>query len=273
MHATAFDRQSVERNAIGAGVIPFSRRPDGRICLLLAREQSVHNWRGAGKWSGFEGGRKNGECVLETAVREWSEESLGIMDHVGRTVEGNDHVCRLTLNIITCPPRPLSQERYHVTFLVYVPFDSECCETFARRRDALLHVQQLTATLRERLRESGVVTVVDIPRSATVPTDAVVTRSCDVPHTWWDAYTRLESYVAGATLEMADAIRIRYGPSGRLIDARVNIDYLEKDQVAWWDSTVLERMLRNGGRTETNAQFRVYFLPVLCSLLAFLNSV
>jgi len=61
----------------GAGIIPVSRNGQGEIVLLLGKERHNVHWRGSFRWSGFEGGRKVGETMEETAVREFVEESMG----------------------------------------------------------------------------------------------------------------------------------------------------------------------------------------------------
>ena len=73
---TVFDFDKINDNIIGAGILPISIDEKGNIKLLLGKERYINHWRGSLKWSGFEGGRKNGETIERTAAREFIEESI-----------------------------------------------------------------------------------------------------------------------------------------------------------------------------------------------------
>ena len=74
----SFRDDDVRHYGMGAGIVPVARAPDGDLRVLLGRERFLPQWKGSCRWSGFEGSRKEGETLLQTAVREFSEESLGV---------------------------------------------------------------------------------------------------------------------------------------------------------------------------------------------------
>lgn len=72
-------RGGVDKNSQeikGAGVLPYSIWK-GVIYFLLGEERFQKNFVDSLKWSDFGGGCKSGETTIETAGREFSEETLG----------------------------------------------------------------------------------------------------------------------------------------------------------------------------------------------------
>ena len=167
-----FDDAVVMTNTTGAGVLPVARRPsDGQIVFLLAKEQHVPSWRGSYKWSAFEGGRKSGEDVVQTALREWREESMQV---ISPTVDESclreeRYVVRFTLSVMqgrrphgavavggeggvgvdasADAPADAPRHRYHVMYAVEIAYDEACVGRFAARREALLRVRELAERL------------------------------------------------------------------------------------------------------------------------------
>ena len=168
LRASCFDSETVAKNAIGAGVLPVARRAsDGHVVLLLAKEHFVSSWRGSNKWSAFEGGRHASESIQATALREWLEESMGILYAIDeRVLREREYVCKLTLNVVQNrrvaaspslqPTRPWPADappsappsRYHVMYCVEVPYDEGCASRFRARRHALLELRAAGGKLR-----------------------------------------------------------------------------------------------------------------------------
>lgn len=133
----------------GAGVIPFCQH-EGKVLFLLAKERYVPHWRGSSRWSGFEGGVKPEEDVVENAVREFCEESICVMNVDAGTlrdqIKNNEYAMRV--NIITesrklsCPLPSL-----HATFVKEFRYDSDIPRQFEERRKDLMALQQVSESL------------------------------------------------------------------------------------------------------------------------------
>lgn len=151
---TVFDLEAIDKHIVGAGILPFCRDPAGSIQFGLAKERYIAHWRGSDKWSGFEGGRKRSEPVEETAAREFVEESMGILvDHAGQQL---NHVPELVqrlqcgkyaARIVLCIVHPGHADRYHVTFLLEVPYQPSSMARFAAARRFMLDLQTRTHDL------------------------------------------------------------------------------------------------------------------------------
>ena len=79
LQSATFSDESIDAHGMGGGVVPFAVTPEGDVRLLLGRERWINSWRGSCRWSGFEGSRKDGESLQDTSVREFVEESLGVV--------------------------------------------------------------------------------------------------------------------------------------------------------------------------------------------------
>lgn len=123
----AFSPDVVERLTMGAGVIPVSRDPNGEYHLFLGRERYQPSFRGSCRWSGFEGSRKEGESAVETASREFQEESLGV---ITKRFTPDDSWIRVVLNI----ENDRNIERYHCTYILPVACDAEAPSRFMETR-------------------------------------------------------------------------------------------------------------------------------------------
>ena len=135
-----FSDENVKNNTIGCGILPVAKNDKGQTCFLLAKEQHVPYWRGSHKWSAFEGGRHIGESIEETAIREWTEESVdSILPLTTDMLVNKDYVCRYTLNVIQNKKTTLqNSSKYHVTYAVEIPYNEEYTSIFKKNRDALI---------------------------------------------------------------------------------------------------------------------------------------
>ena len=284
---TRFSHDVVRKFAVGGGIIPVSQRADGTMCMLLAKEQYVTSWKGSWRWSGFEGRRKPNEMIEETSVREWREESLdSIASVTAADLDSGRFVCRYTLNITH--PKSLgaresdadNPERYHVTYLVHVPYDEVYVENFQQRRTKLMEVREADERLKaltfkctginKQLNDftvdeamccfyfsNGTCVKIDRP----FPSSVVA---------WMEARTSLGDAVDAALPR--DAITVVRNINCEVISAEVVPDYMEKERIAWWSVDDLKYVLRNGGR-HGEEHFRTYFLPVLQGLVGFLDGI
>jgi len=225
----------VESACMGAGVIPVSVDPCGKVRFLLGRERFVPRYKGSCRWSGFEGGRKPNETVYECAQREYQEESLGVMPPLpeeGARLE--EEAMRIVIRFTS------DLERVHCTYLLLVPWEAEAPERFLERRHRLEDVDFAMQQLRM------------FP---------------EVEHYRCRVQTALKEAVVdqrGETLH--PALTTSVGDDGQLSDLHLNLDHMEKDCIRWWNIQDLNDVLKGRGTAHGHA-FRPFFMPVLNVLL------
>ena len=297
LNETEFDFEAINDQIIGAGILPISVDDRGDIRLLLGKERFISHWRGSLKWSGFEGGRKTGEDVVRTAAREFIEESIGIVkingctptiDSVVKHVEAGKYVARIVLCIVHGDNH---ERRYHVTYLIEVPYDTEYTDKFLMRRRTCVDVQartfQLTKLRDEVVRlqlpiENGTFNSYEI--AAILRAESVEDRvlrvefmdSAGAIHVYELDHLEpsvIEVYIKWynvrmlctqecSQMECQDAITVQMNPCHLITSAKVNEDFIEKQHVQWWTVNELRDVLKNGGYMQSEF-FRAYFLPVL----------
>ena len=268
MTECCFSPEKIETLGMGAGVIPISCNPNGEVCLLLGRERWMPAWRGSCRWSGFEGSRKSGERMVETACREYMEESMGILsDDVCARVTSGEYWLRVVLKIDH--DRKYATERYHSTYIVPVTWDDTCTERFNSQRMRIEHIDRLAQEMRHRkpgfLSENATGHVHYEDGSGVMCIDGVaVDASCTRDVTLWhDVRERLET--ALIPHQCVGEVRRDHV----LQDVVIHRDHLEKDQVRWWTIKDLERILECHG-SDGVERFRPYFLPVLQTITQYM---
>ena len=279
-----FDVAVVRESAVGGGIIPVARRPDGTICLLLAKEQYVSSWRGSHRWSGFEGGRKPNESIEQTSIREWREESLdAIQKFTVEDLTEHRYVLRYTLNISHArryDAQVDTAERYHVTYLMKVDYDDSYIDHFQLQRRRLLAVSEASSALKAATNTcTGILKpmvdfVIDDHRccfhfqnGASVQFDSPFPQSVK---TWIELHRDLQ--LAINALGAHEAVTVTRTVNSELLSADVNPDYLEKEVIRWWTLGELKTVLRQGGKFD-DENFRSYFLPVQQAIVTFLDSL
>lgn len=278
LHDACFADDAIAQHTHGAGIIPIAKAPDGRTHVLLGKEHHVVNWKGSGKWSGFEGGRKDGESVEQAAIREWNEESLNICDDViAEDLIDARFVAKLVL-AVTPSTRPLRQTvlRFHVTYLVEVPFDAHLSETFDRRRcqvldlygsalrfrKALVDVTHITSAVSEiHIHDHIETTFIFVDGASLCYAHPLAddVRQCLLAHAFM-----IETFLAS---DLRNCVPVRRAPGGDIVDICITEDYLEKESVRWWSIDHLKHVLYSGGRSDDDS-FRAYFLPVIEAIIA-----
>lgn len=295
---THFEFDQIKESIVGAGIIPVAVDARERIHLLLGKERYINHWRGSLKWSGFEGGRKSGEDIEQTAAREFLEESLGTVPLRGcePTVESIVAALRnelYTTRIVLCILHGEdSERRYHVTYVFESTLSEKCVEDFSAQRHRLL---ELDAMANELARASLHVSKADLPfedkeyKSRTVlgvsrvervdktvllidfqDVDGVTRneRVEDVSEDLCDAYSNWFLLRQRCSTQLkkeeacALALCIKKDGNGLVTDLQVIDDFIEKQSIRWWSASELEVVFLNGGLYRTE-YFRAYFLPVL----------
>ena len=292
-----FDAESIERFGSGAGIIPLARAPSGEYHMLLGRERFLPSWKGSCRWSDFGGGRKQGETLLQTAVREFSEESLGIVEDVAmlrRRLEDKDYWIRVVLRIHSDTGKRV--ERYHCTYVLEVPWCPSMVESFSIRRRDMETLDNIAKEMDRLFPEFAMVDGRDVELGSVCKAEERimlfrhVSDSSDLPEEseeWaadssgWQVLGLPHSHPYAHRIRLWEAMRTRaesmlvdhpclrtkIGPiSKRLQMLSVLPDYLEKDQVRWWSSLDLRRVLDQKGFLGNDC-FRPYFLPVLQTVL------
>ena len=316
-----FEQSDIEMYGTGAGIIPVSESPTGELHLLLGRERFMPAWKGSCRWSGFEGSRKPNESLLETAVREFDEESLGVIfpdkEEVQDILTDKDYMFRVVLRI----SNERRSERYHSTYVISVPWDANIGNQFASRRSEIEFLDHLRTEMDNLfpsfiLSDNSPIEIGDITieNDGSVKIERYVVNADyenslffvkdpgdghtddedeDVNDIVWTREEKLENLAhrERTTLQSNHpyvvrlckweqvrskfermtinhrSVVTRYGPiSGRLQEANVLTDHLEKDQLRWWSTTDLRRVLDMRGFLGNDC-FRPYFLPVLQTVL------
>jgi len=130
---------------VGAGVVPFLEK-DGDVHFALGKERYVRDWSGSRTWSGFQGGCIGGETSLDTACREFDEETLSSMPSCSSTLRQTLEEGRYSLRITVCS----RARRHHVTYLVPLPSsDAGCVRSFEETRRHVLAAEAAQRRMRE----------------------------------------------------------------------------------------------------------------------------
>lgn len=295
-----FSFDSIYEQVIGAGVLPVAIDKNGKIWFLLGKERFISHWRGSLKWSGFEGGRKEGEKVEMTAAREFIEESIGTVSldegrscisSVLRQIENSEYVARIVLCILHGENQ---ERRYHVTYLMQTLLDVACPQEFEVRRNKIIVLREYASLLRKYVmhlqdlplpREEEefnseyvdcITSVYKTPKdvlcvevyNATDKRHDVLLFDNVSPHMariylkWFEVRktctVKLEEF-DDAEEEMLSITRNKMG---EVMSLSINEDYIEKQNIMWWEMQDLKEVIWNGGYSKSNF-FRAYFLPVL----------
>ena len=277
LHAATFDRKCLESHAVGAGIMPVAYdKATNCIYCLLAREQLIPSWKGSHKWSSFEGGRHDGERILDTALREWREESMNVIANIGENTL-NDYVCCFTIKVLQQNYKH-SEPKYHVMYLVEIPYDETYVDKFSRRRQQLLNLtekQKAYNTMLDLILGDAHSTITDIywDKNTLVFETATCMLEFDSPlpliiEQWLDEQVRLNDAIG--SLKNVDGVTCTRN-NNFIFDLKINQDYLEKDVIRWWSLDELQQVLTTGGRSHEEC-FRTYFLPVLDGITTFLSS-
>ena len=137
-----FDPSDVKLYGAGAGVIPMCIGEGGEPMLLLGRERFLPQWKGSCRWSGWEGSRKDAETLEQTAVREFNEESLGVVlpaHEMTERIQNGEYWIRVVLRIMN----DKKVERYHTTYVFLMPYDPRIAERFLHLRDRVERIERL----------------------------------------------------------------------------------------------------------------------------------
>ena len=209
----------------GAGILLFTIK-EGKLCFLLAREA----WepRTQLPWSGFEGGAKKGETAMETAAREFIEESMGSVrgmvtyQEVLSQLKNGDYFCKIDLEI----QRTSRRSQCYTTFLKQIPYDEDLPKRFG--------------TIRRRLKCAEIL-------STKHKTDELRL-----------LYNRFNTFFA-----KHPAIKgVTFNNKGKPQKIDVAADYLEKDRLAYWTFDDV-RQCMNGEFSHN--RMKAYFIGSLCA--------
>jgi hypothetical protein len=128
----------------GAGVLPFCISPDGQLFFVLGREHDDPHWRGGGKWSAFQGRSHTDESAEHAAIREFAEESLGVVD-VDPPLP-----TQLDTGAFAMRVQMVSDARggsAHVTYVTRCRYDPDVARRFHETRTLLAEAADLTVAM------------------------------------------------------------------------------------------------------------------------------
>jgi 8-oxo-dGTP pyrophosphatase MutT (NUDIX family) len=231
------------KHLIGAGVVPFSATPRGLV-FYLAREKHIKQWRGSHKWSGFEGGARMGESAIETADREFFEETIG----TGRrhSISGELRQKNFALEIITAH----ANNHQYVTFVKQIDDFHSTLSHFSRLRNSIerLHVlssQCDTSSLGAEERP--------LPRVG----DADVVDDVLRAH---DLRLRMHALALEVQSLCPQCITLFFHSDGLLKSFVLDECFVEKDAIQPWTLKEIGSVLRSGLAEKV---FRHSFIPIL----------
>ena len=296
MTKSSFEQEDVETHGIGAGVLPVGVDDLGVPHVLLGRERLLPAWKASCKWSGFEGSRKTGETMTDTATREFLEESLRVVknsEHVCENILQKKYLMRIVLKILNERCR---EPKYHCTYLVPVEYDPLLPQKFL---DTRLALEKLHGDMQEWMHwKPDIIKGYGVVGPICETEDGTVTLTCrtereecvsilqspwvvekDSEEGWVKGYFTGSDARAFLVWErMRESLEKKLIPHpclsvvydnryNRLQSLKLINDHLEKDQIRWWTLDELQMVLYNRG-TYGLEKFRPYFLPVLQTLLA-----
>lgn len=220
-----------------AGIIPFSVTPTGCIYFLLGQERKIEGYKfGSLKWSEFAGGKKGQESVVETAAREFLEETLDCVPFdqldmsvdVGYRIRYESIVDQLKREQYTFKityvadigPEWKPAKKVRTCYIRQIPWNPTCVDAFAATRHHLSEIQSKTSPLHK---------------------------------------DELVNYPEKIARHQA----IRVVDDGRL---RVSKDFLEKQKIAYFSIPDLREMIAARGSQSRHTLLRT-FVPLLEKVL------
>lgn len=233
------------RHLIGAGVVPFAATPRGLV-FFLAREKHIKQWRGSHKWSGFEGGARVGESAIETADREFFEETLGTGR--GHPIGAELRQKNFALEVITSH----ANNHQYVTFVKQMDGFHQALPEFSRLRNRIERLHGL----RQRWHA----------RPAHVP-PVHAHRPCvgddgvdDETLRWHDHRLRMHTLALEVQSLCPQCIALHFDADGLLKSFVIDECFIEKDAIQPWTLKEILGVLRSGLAEKV---FRHSFIPIL----------
>ena len=237
--------KTARRQLIGAGIVPFQVTNGNQVVFYLAREKHVRQWRGSLKWSGFEGGARMGESAIETADREFYEETIGA--HHNPNVSDELRRRDYALEIITSHPN-------HQQYVTYVKrFDNfeKAVRQFALVRSSVEGAHALTRQL-DGLRGGAAADAYAPSIHDDVPDDLGL-RVLNLR-------ARRHALVRKIQEHCPMCIEVTYSKDGLIDKYQIDECFVEKDAVQPWTLPEIARVLRSGLAEKV---FRHSFIPIL----------
>lgn len=259
----------IDARCSGAGILPYAIDPAGNVQVLLGREQFVPQWKGSCRWSGFEGSRMRDERIVDTAVREATEESLGLFaPTLQRLLQDGVYERRIVLRMQS----DRIPERYHCTYVVQIPWDPELPARFQAMRSHVEYIDRLVQEWRMSRPDSLGGPDRDVGRIVGDADHVVVQQ--DHTSSFFEGldargiydWMRLRDRLTRVTKRCHPCVSPRLDDAGVLQCVSVNLDHLEKDQIRWWSVPLLYTVMEGHGVCDKE-RFRPYFMPVLQTLL------
>lgn len=253
----------------GAGILLYMARQTAagmEISFVLAQEDFVNGWNQSGCWSAFEGGTRPGETSIDTAAREFVEETLGAVPINGAS---GFHAIRHLLehggySMRICVERRDIQSacRAHVTYAIRIPWDTPVKAMFDRIHGPI-------RTLHERCTSAAHADARFRAQNSHVDTRKIRDAKIEAARRFYQSLPE--------NLKTHPAIMRHQGtPTGLAIRP----EYIEKRRVSVVSAKTLQAVLmsrakytRGHGRpAHSNVRLRYSFVPVLKTLLSELNS-
>lgn len=239
--------KTVRRQLIGAGIVPFQVTNGNQVVFYLAREKHVRQWRGSLKWSGFEGGARMGESAIETADREFYEETIGA--HHNSNVSDELRRRDYALEIITSHPN----HQQYVTYVKRFENFEKTVRRFALIRASVEGAHALTRQL-DGLRRGAKAADAETPPSIHDESPD------DMGLRVLNLRARRHALVQKIQEHCPMCIEVSYAKDGLIDEYHIDECFVEKDAVQPWTLAEIARVLRSGLAEKV---FRHSFIPIL----------
>lgn len=267
-----------------ACVLPYASMPDGSFFVLLGFE---------GDWCAFGGQHEPGELPEDTASREYSEETLGLVFPRREDLRDDLFDHRYTAKIVTCLNEGADEKHernYLTTYLKEIPWCPEIEVTFAQTYAKLKRLTDAAERLIHKLKFYYLQSLVDTSFSSPLPgakpgfsqwscvydkqlrvSSAEQSYSLIFDKYYWEIY---QDYLTYQRLFIALDNSTRVNPyltkkywyqglEGEFYPMfyiyAVDRKHLEKSELKWFHIDKIRRLFARSQKSE----FRLNFLPVL----------
>lgn len=262
--------------------MPFYRDSGGEPHFFFGRERYVPGWRASNKLSSFGGGAQLGEDAVQTAAREFREESLDSFQVHG--IEAALRENAFALRVLAYSHR--ASPAYHATYFVECPPGHDAMTRFSVLQSWIARARRARAMW---YRTRQWISRYNVETLASLPLPSYVDATCDVRFAARRMYVTLHYIKCGAReheFELsdvsADACRVfvKWAEAGRviamchhvlqracpgiLIGAELNDVFLEVDAIQCWSYSELKSL---DEFKQLHAYFRREFLPIAHAIL------
>ncbi len=244
----------------GAGILLYMARDTANgpeVSLVLAQEDYTEGWNQSGCWSAFEGGRKKGETVTDTAAREFCEETMHSIDLCGdgtcdaATLARRLEDAAFSMRIAVARTR----SGVKVLYLIRIPWDSDPRGSFMDARQTLQRMRVLCNS--ERLNAQRMLQHVGVDDST------------QLFMSWLRRYSNVHEEFGRLSPRMRAHPAFMYTPGSETGSPMLSVrtEYMEKRDIQVVPLTRLRALLHASHRRRGAMRLRYCFVPFVKALI------